>query len=34
VDKFLRVRGAAGIYALGDCADVKEGTQVILNFKS
>ena len=24
VDKFLRVRGAEGIYALGDCADVKE----------
>jgi len=25
VDHFLRVRGAQGIYALGDCSDVKEG---------
>jgi NADH:ubiquinone reductase (non-electrogenic) len=29
VDKFLRVRGAEGIYALGDCSDVKEGTELV-----
>ena len=28
VDKFLRVRGADGVFALGDCADVKEGPEL------